>query len=175
MKQILLLVVSVLLLSSCSSNERMVKKFVSRINADEYDASSVYIFPDDRAKLDFFARKVKQRCKTTFFKGNDCETSEENGEEAVKVVFQVENANDFIRTYFEQIGKPLAADNTFTDVIPIRETKDGECLAFTWALPGVDGSHLMVASIQSGNNVSNMNIRRGPGTKYPIEGTLGRG
>jgi hypothetical protein len=161
------LFLSIVLLSSCSSEGRLLKKFVSRMNANEFNASSIYIFPEDRAKLEFFAREVKGQSQSSFLKIVDYDSFSKGGDDYLKVTFQWENANSFIRNYFKQINRPLNDEGEFTDIIAIKETNDGDLLSFNWAFPNVDSRQIKLASVNT-NNAQNMTIRKGPGGKAII-------
>lgn len=67
MKNLLLLLFTLLFFTSCSNDGRMVEKFLSRINAREFNASSLYIYPGDHAKLRLYA-EVLEKNPNTFLK-----------------------------------------------------------------------------------------------------------
>lgn len=165
-------VVVLLSLCSCSSfnNGRRLKKFVSRFNAEEYACASTYIYPDDRMQLAFFANEVKDKVPNAFIEIEDYEME---GDRLVAKL-QWKNANDFLRNYFANIGKPLSEGDLLVDTLRIMETVDGECFSFDWGCPELNTEKLKLASI-SEDNVERMNIRSGAGKGFRIIGKLENG
>lgn len=159
-------------LCSCTSynNERRLKKFVSRFNAKEYACASTYIYPDDKMQLAFFANEVMKNTPNAFIEVVDCETQNDY----IIATLQWKNANDFLRTYFVNIGKPLREDDVLVDTFKVRETVDGDCFSFDWGSPTLNTEKLRLASINE-ENVDRMNIRAGAGKGARIIGKLEKG
>ena len=157
---------------SCTnySNERRLKKFVSRFNEKEYASASTYLYPEDKMQLAFFANEVRNKVPNAFIKIEYCSAE---GNEVIATLKWV-NANDFLRNYFAHIGKKLNADDTFVDKIKIKETIDGPRLEFNWGCPEINTENLKLARI-SFENVERMNIRSGAGMTHHIIGNLKKG
>lgn len=162
----------VLSLCSCTSlnNDRRLKKFVSRFNAEEYACASTYIYPDDRMHLAFFANEVRKKVPNAFIEIEDSETKD--GYVVAKLKWK--NANDFLRNYFANIGKTLSETDVLIDTIWVKETLDGDCFSFDWGSPDLNTGKLRMASITE-ENVERMNIRAGAGKGSRIIGKLEKG
>lgn len=149
---------------SCQQDERMLKKFVSRYNAKEYDASSAYIYNEDLTGLAFFTQEVKSKNKQAFIKLEDYDYNDDV--KGIVVNIKLENANETTRQYFANIGHPLTADGMLTDTIHVYETTDGNKLSFNWGLPHTADNKLMMAEIKGENDkVQAVNIRKTPDGK----------
>lgn len=170
--QVGILAICLFSLYSCSSfnDGRRLKKFVSRFNAKEYACASTYIYPDDRMQLAFFANEVKKKVPNTFIEIEDYDA--ENDYVVAKLRWK--NANDFLRNYFTNIGKPLREGDVLIDTFKIKETVDGECFTFDWGNPELNTEKLRLASI-SAEKVEHMNIRAGAGNGSQIIGKLEKG
>lgn len=167
-----LLAIALLSLCSCTSfnNDRRLKKFVSRFNAKEYACASTYIYPDDRMQLAFFANEVRKKVPNAFIEIEDSETKD--GYLVAKLKWK--NANEFLRSYFANIGKPLSETDVLIDTIRVKETLDGDCFSFDWGSPDLNTEKMKMASITE-ENVERMNIRAGAGTGSRIIGKLEKG
>ena len=161
-----------ILFCSCTSlnNDRRLKKFVSRFNAKEYAYASTYIYPDDRMQLAFFVNEVIKKVPNAFIDIEDSETHEGY----VVATLKWKNANDFLRNYFANIGKPLSDGDVFIDTLIIRETMDGDCFTFDWGSPEFNAEKLRLASI-SAEKLKRMNIRAEASKNSKIIGKLDRG
>lgn len=166
------LVVVLFSLCSCSNinNGRRLKKFISRLNAEEYACASTYIYPDDRMQLAFFANEVRKKVPNTFIEIEDYEVEGD----CLIAKLQWKNANDFLRDYFANIGKPLNENDALVDTIEIKETLDGDCFSFNWGSPDINTEKLRLASI-SEENVERMNIRASAGKGSRVIGKLEKG
>ena len=162
----------ILSLCSCTSlnNDRRLKKFISRFNAEEYACASTYIYPDDRMHLAFFANEVREKVPNAFIEIEDSETKD--GYVVAKLKWK--NANDFLRNYFANIGKPLSEADVLIDTIWVKETLDGDCFSFDWGNPDIKTEKLRLASITE-ENVERMNIRAGAGKGERVIGKLEKG
>ena len=142
-------IMALVLLSGCGNDGRMVKKFISRLNAREYSCASQYIYPGDHPKLELFA-EVMSKNPEIFFKLLSKENTEIDGMPAVKVRLESINTTPYFRNYMEALG--LADQNgIIEDVWVIRETVDGKSLSFNWA--NIKGENLMLATLQDGESV----------------------
>ncbi len=165
----LLFAAILLLFSSCTGieNERKLKKFVSRMNAQENACAATYLYPEDRLQFAFFANEVRKKVSNAFVEIENIE----GADDYIVATFRWKNANNFLRTYFTNIGKPLNNVDEVTDTIYLKETIDGEYLSFFWSNPELDTEKLRMASIKE-EKVERMNIRSGAGTGYRIIGKL---
>ena len=167
-----LLAIVLLSLCSCTSfnNDRRLKKFVSRFNAKEYACASTYIYPDDRMQLAFFANEVRKKVPNAFIEIEESEIEDNY----VVAKLKWKNANEFLRSYFANIGKPLSETDVLIDTIRVKETLDGDCFSFDWGSPDLNTEKMKMASITE-ENVERMNIRAGAGTGSRIIGKLEKG
>lgn len=164
MLKLLGLVLLLLTFSSCQQDERMLKKFVSRLNAREYNASSVYIYGEDQSQLAFFTKEVMGKNKHAFLKVDECDY--DNDRKSLSVNFKWKNANETLRNYFKNIGHPLAEDGSIAETLKVVETTDGDKLSFNWGLPHTTGNNLLMAGVHSeSNGIKSVNIRKTPNGK----------
>ena len=170
MKRILFLLCVVLACSSCSNDGRMIKKFLSRMNAREFNAASLYIYPGDYAKLSLYT-DVLEKNPDTFLKLANKQNVKINGIKGVVVEFQCLNDTPYYRNYMKSIGL-WNPSGVIKDTIFIRETSKGDKLSFDWA--SIEGENIKLASIRD-ETINSMNIRSGMGTKYPVVGQLDYG
>lgn len=144
-----LLVLSVmLLLQSCQSyyDGRMLKKFISRFNAEEYASAATYVYPGDRMNVAFFANEVKTLAPHAFIKLEDYNTEKSDDSRYIKATLKWENTTPALLTYFNNIGHPLDADGKQTVDLQIRDTNDGETITFPWGIPNVLSENLWIAT-----------------------------
>lgn len=167
MKKLLTLLSCLLLFSSCSNDGRKMKKFLSRINAREINAASMYIYPGDHPKLSIYA-DVLEKNPNLFLKLHDKHNVTVNGEKGIAVELECVNTTPYYRNYMEKLGL-LQPSGMIVDTMFIRETNTGEKLSFNWAL--IEGENLKLASIQD-STVRVMNIRAGRGANTPVIGKL---
>lgn len=144
---IILAFVFMMAMTSCQSSDgRMLKKFVSRFNAEEYSCAATYIYPGDQMNLAFFAKEVKTLAPHSFIKIKDYKTEEEGGNRYILADLKWENATPALRNYFNSIGTPIDSEDCQTVKLKVRETNDGETLSFVWGVPGVLSDNLWIAS-----------------------------
>lgn len=158
----LLGILTILMLTSCQQDKRTLKKFVSRFNAEEYNASSEYIYPADQSQLAFFTDEVREKSPNSFLKVEESTFDKEQNR--LIVTFKWENPTEVLYTYFASTGRPLSPDGEFTDTIDIRHTVDGNKLSFNLGLPGRDNSQLRMVQIK-GDDIKALNIYKRPGGK----------
>lgn len=160
-----------LVLMSCDSDIRSLKKFESRLNACEYSCASIYLYNGDLPNFSFFVNEVHN--------GNlminlvNSEKIELDGTEAIVADFKLVNASNRILNYFNSIGYKVTND-TFRDTIRIRQTNDGNRLSFNWGLKSSDENHYKLAYI-AGDSIETLNIRNAPTTKGKIIDKLQKG
>lgn len=172
----LMTVICVMVLTSCQgySDGRMLKKFVSRFNAEEYSCASSYVYPGDRMNVAFFAKEVKTLAPSAFIKIKDYKTEDKGGDRYILATLKWENATPALRTYFNTIGWPIDDSDSQTIKLKIRDTNDGETLSFIWGVPGVLSDNLWIASVgkNEGNSKKNINIYSQPSTESKKLGVL---
>lgn len=167
---------AILMLQSCQSysDGRMLKKFISRFNAEEYACASSYVYPGDRMNLAFFAEEAKTLAPSTFIKLEDYKTENKGEERFIKATLKWENATPALRTYFRSVGAPLDSRDRQTVNLKVRDTNDGETLSFIWGVPGVLSDNLWIASVEEKNDqpVKSVNIYSEPSSKSEVTGKI---
>lgn len=177
MKNLLsLLTCALLTLTSCSNDGRMVEKFLSRINAREINASSLYIYPGDHAKLRLYADML-EKSPNTYMKLLDKRDVEVGSQKGVVVELECVNPTPYFYNYMESLHllRPSSESSSgvvLVDTLFIKETADGERLSFDWA--NIDGENLELAKIRD-STIKAVNIREGMGVNYPVVGHLKTG
>jgi lipoprotein len=167
MKHLLAMMSCLLLFSACSNDGRKVKKFLSRINAREINAASMYIYPGDHPKLSIYA-DVLEKNPNLFLKLHSKHNIIIDGKKGVAVELECVNSTPYYRNYMEKLGL-LQSSGMIVDTLFIRETTDGEKLTFNWA--PIEGENLKLATIRD-STVRVMNIRAGKSSNAPIIGKL---
>ena len=149
---------------SCQSysDGRMLKKFVSRFNSEEYGCASRYIYPEDKIALMFFETQVKDIAPNTFIKIKDYEVVGEGDNRSIKAELKWVNATPALHKYFEDLGYPLSEDGLQTVDIQIRQTVDGGTLTFPYGVPGAVTSELFVTSVHKDDSGKVPSIYKSP-------------
>lgn len=160
MKAIFATLLTILLLTSCNSNERMVKKFIKRINSREINSASKYLWPEDHASFFVFNERFLLNDKLTTF---DIKEVIENGA-TITAKIDLLNAKDGLTAYFDSLG--LLNGNTLTLSFTTRKTEETDYISiqFPWEdckLP----PNLKRSSIQT----EALNLRSGPGLDFPVQ------
>ena len=160
---ITLFLMIVILFSSCSNNERLVKKFIGRINAKEYNSVSAYIYPEDHPKLRLFCDVMDKNpnMQIKVLEQNSCEIE---GKQAVVVELKFVNTTQYFRNYMSDGYKVVGEDPVMVDTFYIKEYEKGECLSFDWI--NINGKDLQSASVDEDHN--RINIRQAPNMKYHV-------
>ena len=165
-----------MLLQSCQgfSDSRMLKKFVSRFNAEEYGCAAAYIFPEDHLNLKFFVSQVRPVAPNLVIKIEDYATEGDGDSRVLRVKLKWINATPALREYFSEAGYPLSDSDEHELILPIRLTNDGETLTFPFGVPGVSSESLHSTSINSvkeGNSYT-VNIYSSKSKKSSKVGTM---
>ena len=163
-----------ILLFSCSGEERMLKKFESRLNAREYACASSYIYDGDMPSFSFFANGLLEQNPNLMIKLASCSSVMVDGADALSTRFELVNASQQVRNYFKNIGYQLSPQDVFQDTILIRQTNEGKKLSFNWGLDSQDENEYMLAHIV-GEDIENMSIRVSPNTSAKVIGKLKKG
>lgn len=168
-----LLAILAFVLTSCDSDIRDLKKFESRLNAEEYSCAAVYLYDGDLPNYSFFVNEVRKENSTLMIKLKQSEKIDVDGSEAIVADFELVNASSKTINYFQNIGYAIT-NNSFRDTIKIRQTAEGDKLAFNWGLKTTEENHYRLASIV-GENVQTLNIRSIPSTRGRIIGKFEKG
>lgn len=148
---------------SCSEGENMLKKFESRLNADEFDCAASYIYDGDNPTFTFFVDEILKMNKNLIIEIEESDNEDVNGEEVVIAKFRLKNTNNKVNSYFEHLGYHVE-NGCFTDTIRLRETVDGKKLSFKWGIRNTDDEILRVAKFVSDDNAAKeltVNIKNG--------------
>lgn len=160
MKTILTVIISFFILTSCNSNERMVKKFIKRINAREINSASKYLWPEDHASLYVFNQRFLQNDELTTF---EIEEVTENNE-VITAKINLLNAKDDLKNYFNSLG--LLDGNRLHLTFNTRKTEESNYISIQF--PSNDcglPQKLKRSSIQT----EMLNLRSGPGLGYAVK------
>ena len=168
--QFLLLLLSVICLCSCSTEERLLKKFASRLSMKEYDAASLYVSPQDRMQFAFFVREAYSKAHPKL-KVVECRLVESTETPYLEAALQWENINPELLDYFNSIGHPTDAKGMQTERFYIMDDK----LLFPWGIPDVKGADMRLYSIAESSRVGSMNIRAKASVKSAKIATMPKG
>lgn len=140
----------IIALTSCQSysDGRMLKKFISRFNAEEYSCAAAYIYPGDRMNLAFFAKEAKTLAPNSIIKLQDYKTEGKGDERYITATLKWLNVTPALKSYFDSIGAPLDNKDCQKVKLKVRDTNDGETLSFIWGIPGVLSDNLWIASVE---------------------------
>lgn len=140
----------IMVFQSCQSysDGRMLKKFISRFNAEEYSCAAAYVYPGDRMNLAFFAKEAKTLAPSAIIKLQDYDTEGKGDERYITATLKWLNVTPALKSYFNSIGTPLDDKDCQTVKLKVRETNDGETLSFVWGVPGVLSDNLWIASVE---------------------------
>lgn len=162
----LFFIILTFILTSCNNDIRNLKKFESRLNAEEYSCAAVYLYEGDLPNYSFFINEIRDENSNLMIKLNKSEEITDDGLEAIVADFELVNASSKTINYFKNIGYDIANDS-FRDTIRIRQTAEGDRLSFNWGLKTTEENHYRLASIV-GEEVETLNIRSIPSIKGRI-------
>lgn len=161
---------------SCQSysDGRILKKFISRFNAEEYASAATYIYPGDRMNLAFFDKEIKKLAPHAYIKLLDYKTEKSKDDRFIKAKIQWVNCTPDLMNYFKSINHPVNPDGIQEVNLKIRETVDGETISFVWGIPNVLSDNLWIASVKEEDDkpVSKIEIYSEPSIKSKKEGEL---
>jgi len=140
---------------SCSNDGRMVKKFIGRQNAREFNAASKYIYPADHASLYFFDHEVLSRAPNLLLKIVEKQNITIDGQKGVVVKLECKNVSQFFINYMQNLNK-IDRNNCIVDTIFIKETRNGKKITFSWTT--IKGENLFLASIDKKSSLQELNI-----------------
>ena len=157
----------VFLLFSCNSRERMVKKFFKRINANEINASSKYVWPEDYKKLYVFNKRFLEKNPLTNLEVVDLNENEENNSVTAKI--NLLNAKQELVDYFDSLGFKNS-NNEIVINFEIRKANEKEYISLPFEC---DPSVLPINDLKlSSVKTEVLNLRDGPGLNFKVVGTL---
>ena len=151
MKNLIYLTLISLVLFSCDSNERNIKKTFNRLNAGETSAASKYLWPEDHKNLYTFEQRFLSKNDLLSF---DIESIEKLNEESYKVTMNCSNSNEDLLTYFTNKGNLVSG----TKIIDTFFEKS-------------ISNNIKLSSIL----VKKLNLRAGPGKKFKVISQLENG
>lgn len=168
MKNLIYLILLSLVLVSCDSNERNIKKTFNRLNAGETSAASKYIWPEDHKNLYTFEQRFLSKNDLLSF---DIETIEKLNEESYKVTMNCNNGNEALLTYFKSKGNYLEGTK-IVDTIFVKTANGKDYVTFDWDLNDKSiSNNIKLSSIL----VKKLNLRSGPGKKFNVMSQLEKG
>jgi hypothetical protein len=168
MKNLIYLILISLVLVSCDTNERNIKKAFIRLNSGETSAASKYIWPEDHKNLFTFEQRFLSENELLSF---DIETIEKLNYESYKVTLNGSNGNDELLAYFKSKGNILSGTK-IVDTIFVKKANGKEYVTFDWDLNEKSiSNNIKLSSIL----VKKLNLRSGPGIKFKVTGQLKNG
>ena len=167
-KNLIYLTLLSIVLVSCDSNERNIKKSFNRLNSGETSSASKYIWPEDHKNLYTFEERFLNENELLSF---DIETIENLNDESYKVTLNCSNGNEEILSYFKSKGNFLEGTK-IVDTIFVKEANGKEYVTFDWDLNEKSISdNIKLSSIL----VEKLNLRSGPGKKFNVISQLENG
>lgn len=162
MRNLITIVILFLLVCSCNSNERRVKKFIKRLNAREINSASKYVWPEDHASLFIFNERFLINDELTTFDILELKSDENN--EVVTATFELLNAKENLRAYFDSLG--WLKENKLTLTFIPRKTQEADYVSiqFPW-----DDCKLPSSIKKSSVQADRLNLRSGPGLGYSVK------
>ena len=168
MKKLIYLTLISLVLVSCDTNERNIKKAFIRLNSGETSAASKYIWPEDHKNLFTFEQRFLNENELLSF---DIQTIEKLNDESYKVTLNCSNSNEDLFNYFTKKGN-LVSGTKIVDTIFIKKANGKEYVTFDWNLnEKTISNNIKLSTILT----EKLNLRAGPGRKYKVISQLEKG
>ena len=168
MKKLIYLTLISLVLVSCDTNERNIKKAFIRLNSDETSAASKYIWPEDHKNLFTFEQRFLNENELLSF---DIQTIEKLNDESYKVSLNCSNSNEELLNYFTKKSN-LVSGTKIVDTIFIKKANGKEYVTFDWDLnEKTISNNIKLSTILT----EKLNLRAGPGIKYDVISQLEKG
>lgn len=163
---IIILVISQLFLSSCNSDEALLKKFYLRVNANEINASSKYIWPRDHEKLYIFNLLYLTDNPLVNFEILESESFKRDGKKFLKAKVKCVNCTEELKTYFKSRGH--GNGEIISDSFEVLTANNQKYISFNWDWDStIIPRKIKLATV----NTENLNLRNGPGLNYNIIST----
>ena len=155
------------LLFSCNNRERMVEKFFKRLNANEVNASSKYVWPEDYNKLYVFNKRFLANSQLTNFEVIESESIDEK--DIVKVRVRLLNAKQELLDYLNSLDVMNSENEIILD-FRIRKANDIEYISIPF---DSDSSIIPIDNLKlSSVKTEQLNLRAGPGINFNVVGSL---
>ena len=155
------------LLFSCNNRERMVEKFFKRLNANEVNASSKYVWPEDYNKLYVFNKRFLANSQLTNFEIIESESIDEK--DIVKVRVRLLNAKQELLDYLNSLDVMNSKNEIILD-FRIRKANDIEYISIPF---DSDSSIIPIDNLKlSSVKTEQLNLRAGPGINFKVVGSL---
>lgn len=168
MKKIKYLILLSIVLISCDSNERNIKKTYLRLNDGEIAAASKYIWPEDHKNLYTFEQRFLNKNELLSF---DIETIKGLNDNSYSVTINCSNCNEELLQYFKKKGN-FVSGSKIVDTFFVKNANGKEYITFDWDLnEKFISNNLKLSSIL----VERLNLRSGPGQKFNVIGQLKNG
>ncbi len=168
MKNLIYLTLISLVLVSCDSNERNIKKTFIRLNSGETSAASKYIWPEDQKNLYTFEQRFLSENELLSL---DVETIEKLNNESYKVTLNCSNCNEELLTYYANKGN-LVSETKIEDTIFVKKANGNEYVTFDWDLnEKTISNNIKLSTILT----EKLNLRAGPGKQFNVVGQLEKG
>lgn len=168
MKNLIYLTLISIVLVSCDSNERNIKKTFIRLNSGETAAASKYIWPEDQKNLYTFEQRFLSDNELLSL---DIETIQKLNNESYKVILNCNNCNEELITYFTNKGN-LVSETKIEDTIYIKNANGKEYVTFDWNLnEKTISNNIKLSTILT----EKLNLRAGPGKRFDVVGQLEKG
>ena len=168
MKNLIYLIFISLVLISCDSNERNIKKTFNRLNAGETSAASKYIWPEDHKNLYTFEQRFLNKNELLSF---DIEIIEKLNDESYKVTLNCSNSNEELLSYYKN-KRILISGTKIVDTIFVKKANGKEYVRFDWDLNEKSiSNNIKLSSIL----VEKINLRSGPSQNYNVISQLKKG
>ena len=145
----------------------MVKKFFKRINANEVNAASKYVWPEDYNKLYVFNKRFLENNPLTNFEIIEVDENEDKNIVTAKI--QLLNAKQELVNYFDSSGL-VKSNNEYILNFEIRKANENEYISLPFESDStiLPLKHLKLSSVKS----EMLNLRNGPGINYKVQGNL---
>lgn len=154
-------------LFSCNNRERMVEKFFKRLNANEVNASSKYVWPEDYNKLYVFNKRFLANSQLTNFEVIESESIDQK--DIVKVRVRLLNAKQELLDYLNSLDV-MNSKNEITLDFRIRKANDIEYISIPF---DSDSSIIPIDNLKlSSVKTEQLNLRAGPGINFNVVGSL---
>jgi hypothetical protein len=168
MKSLIYLTLISIVLVSCDSNERNIKKTFNRLNSGETASASKYIWPEDHKNLYTFEQRFLSKNELLSF---DIESIEKVNDESYKLTLNCSNGNEELLTYFKNKGNFISGDK-IVDTFFVKKANGKEYVTFNWDLNEKSiSNNIKLSSIL----VEKLNLRAGPGQNFKVITQLKKG
>jgi hypothetical protein len=145
----------------------MVEKFFKRLNANEVNASSKYVWPEDYNKLYVFNKRFLANSQLTNFEVIESESIDQK--DIVKVRVRLLNAKQELLDYLNSLDV-MNSKNEITLDFRIRKANDVEYISIPF---DSDSSIIPIDNLKlSSVKTEQLNLRAGPGINFNVVGSL---